>query len=176
VGAQGSYKACPYKAMIEFTYTINSQPVEMALENFQASLADQTAALREIADDFREMVARQFASEGRAEGTPWAPRAGRGGPRGRPRQAQGLPLLVRSGALRDSLIRPSALGHVEDLKAQSLEIGTGLGYALFHQTGTRRMPARPIIVLSGARSERWVEIVRGGIEEKTVLLGKEKLS
>jgi phage gpG-like protein len=155
--------------MIEFTYTINSQPVEKALENFQASLADQTTALREIADDFREMVAGQFASEGQAEGTPWAPRKAVGA-------IHESPLLVRSGALRRSLTTRDAAGHVEQLEEQSLAIGTSLPYALFHQTGTRRMPARPIIVLSGARSERWVEIVRGGIEEKTVLLGKEKLS
>jgi hypothetical protein len=37
------------------------------------------------------------------------------------------------------------------------------------------MPARPIIVLSGERSERWLEIVRSAIEEKATLLGKDQL-
>ncbi|MBI1941032.1 MAG: phage virion morphogenesis protein [Acidobacteria bacterium] len=176
--------------MIEFTYSINSQPVEKALANFQASLANQSPALKQIADDFREMIARQFASEGRAEGTPWAPRhhpsvpssLRRGIPirsggvvKTRPGQAQGLPLLVRTGALLRSLTAPGAAGHVERFEDHSLAIGTSLPYALFHQTGTRRMPARPIIVLSGARSERWVEIVRDGIEEKARLLGEKEL-
>ena len=159
--------------MIEFTYSINSKPVEKALGNFQASLADQSPALARVADDFREMIARQFSSEGRTEGTPWPPLA----PstlRRRPGKAGG-PILQSTGALLRSLTAPGAAGHVEQLEAQSLAIGTSLPYALFHQTGTRRMPARPIIVLSGARSERWVEIVRGGIEEKALLLGAKTL-
>ena len=173
--------------MIEFTYTINSQPAEKALANFQASLANQSPALREIAGDFREMIARQFASEGRAEGTPWAGRkASRSGARHEKRltaeaqrtqrdDSRAAPLLVRTGALQRSLTVRGAAGHVERLEAQSLAIGTSLPYALFHQMGTRRLPARPIIVLSGARSERWVEIVRGGIEEKALVLGTRQL-
>jgi phage gpG-like protein len=164
--------------LITFTYTINSQPVEKALGNFQASLADQSPALREIADDFREMIARQFASEGRAGGTPWAPRKAVRGvrePPSRQRANHESPLLVRSGALLRSLTEPGAAGHVEELEGQSLAIGTSVPYASFHQTGTRYMPARPIIVLSGARSERWVEFVRGGIEEKTLVLGETEL-
>ena len=143
--------------MIEFTYTINSQPAEKALANFQASLANQSPALREIAGDFREMIARQFASEGRAEGTPWAARKSVGAVHEPPTTQRAIyesPLLVRTGALLRSLTVRGAAGHVERLEAQSLAIGTSLPYALFHQTGTRRMPARPIIVLSGARSER----------------------
>ena len=167
--------------MIEFTYTINSQPAEKALANFQASLADPSAdgpALQRVADDFREMIARQFASEGRAEGTPWAARKSVGAVHELPTTQRAIhesPLLVRTGALQRSLTVRGAAGHVERLEAQSLAIGTSLPYALFHQTGTRRMPARPIIVLSGARSERWVEIVRGGIEEKALVLGTRQL-
>jgi phage gpG-like protein len=174
--------------MIEFTYTINSKPVEKALGNFQASLADQSPALRRIAGDFREMIDRQFATEGRAEGTPWAPRphpsvpssvrrggAKRGVVNTRPGAQHAAPLLIRTGALLRSLTGRGAAGHVEQLDDHSLAIGTSLPYALFHQTGTRRMPARPIIVLSGARSERWVEIVRRNIEEKSLLLGARDL-
>jgi phage gpG-like protein len=165
--------------MIAFTYTDNSEAVDKALANFQASLADETPALQAIADDFRALIARQFATEGRAEGTPWPPRkrsrvgAGLAPPSKRATQAS--PLLVRTGALRDSLIGPSALGHVEELEAQSLTLGSRLPYALFHQLGTRRMAARPLIVLSGERTERWVEIVRGGVEEKFVLLTAREL-
>lgn len=159
--------------MVEFTYSINSEPVAEALANFQVSLADQTPALRRIADDFREMIARQFATEGRAEGTPWAPLA----PSTlRRRRARSSPILQSSGALLRSLSLAGAAGHVERLEDQSLAIGTSVPYALFHQTGTRRgLPARPIIVISGARSERWMEIVRGGIEEKALLLGEKEL-
>jgi len=171
--------------MITFAYSDNSVAVEKSLAGFQAALADEASALGEVADDFREMVAEQFATEGRSEGTPWASRARRGGPRGRPGQAQrhpargqaqGLPLLVRSGALRASLTRKGAAGSIEDIDGQTLSIGSRLPYAIFHQFGTRRMPARPLIVLSDARSARWTEFVRRAIEEKTHLLGARELT
>jgi hypothetical protein len=37
------------------------------------------------------------------------------------------------------------------------------------------MPARPIIVLSGTRAERWTELVRRSLEEKALLLGSKEL-
>ncbi len=160
--------------MISFTYTDNSEAVDKALQNFQASLAEQAPALQLIADDLRVLIAEQFASEGRAGGTPWPPRVGArlASPW---RAQQAAPLLVRTGALRDSLIDPSAPEHVEEIDDLSLTLGTRVPYALFHQLGARRMPARPIIVLSGERSERWVEIVRSRVEEKTLILGAKEL-
>jgi len=158
--------------MITFTYADNSEDVTKSLAAFQDVLADQAPALREIADDFREMLAQQFASEGRAQGTPWAGRVGPTLASARPGQAPAL--LVRTGALRDSLISPGS-GHVEEMDGRSLTLGTRLPYAMFHQLGTRHMPARPIIVLSEERSQRWAEVVRTAIEDKTVLLGKQEL-
>ena len=167
--------------MIAFTYSDNSEQISQALESFQAALTDNAPALREIADDFREMIAQQFASEGRAGGTPWAVR--RGGPRGRPGQGrrhsvqgqgQALPLLVRTGALRDSLIGLGA-GHVEEIDGRTLTLGTRVPYSMFHQLGTRFMPARPIVVLTDARAQRWTEFVRGSMEEKGTLLGASEL-
>ncbi len=161
--------------MITFAYADNSQAVDKALANFQAAVADERPALQAIADDFRALIARQFSTEGRAEGTPWPARVGAGLAPPSKRAKQASPLLVRTGALRDSLLGPSAPGHVEELEAQSLTLGSRLPYALFHQLGTRRMPARPLIVLSGERSERWLEIIRSGVEEKGSILGAAEL-
>jgi phage gpG-like protein len=158
--------------MITFSYADNSEAVGKALDAFQDSLADNSPALREIADDFREMVAQQFASEGRAGGAPWAIRKSRGGARSR---SAGWPLLVRTGTLRDSLTAPGA-AHIEEMDARSLTLGSRVPYAMFHQLGTRRMPARPMIVLTDERRAEWTEIVRGTIEEKTVLLGAKELT
>jgi len=165
--------------MITFAYSDNSEAVEKSLAGFQAALADESSALGEVADDFREMVAEQFATEGRAEGTPWAARkSARVGADGvRPlRGERRSPLLVRTGALRDSLTRRGAAGHVEEMDRQTLSVGSRLPYAIFHQLGTRRMPARPLIVLSDTRSARWSEFVRNAIEEKTALLAAKELS
>jgi phage gpG-like protein len=167
--------------MITFAYSDNSEAVEKSLAGFQAALADESSALGEVADDFGEMVAEQFASEGRAQGTPWAPRKlpsslSRGGAKRRVVRASTAPLLVRTGVLRDSLTRRGAAGHVEEMDQQTLSVGSRLPYAIFHQLGTRRMSARPLIVLSDTRSARWSEFVRNAIEEKTALLGAKELS
>ena len=58
-----------------FEGSLNSENVDRALENFQASLADNSEALAAVADDLRRMIAKQFATEGAAAGTPWAPLA-----------------------------------------------------------------------------------------------------
>jgi len=164
--------------MIQFTYSANSESVSRALAALQAALGENAPALREIAEDFREMVAQQFASEGRAEQTPWPPRKLAGGAArarsARPRPADG-PLLVRSGALRASLIGPSAPEHLEEADQRTLTLGSRLPYAMFHQTGTRRLPARPLLVLSDERARRWTGIVRGALEEKTRALGAREL-
>ena len=63
-----------------FTADLNSEAVTRALRAFQALLAEPSPALTEIADDFRAMVTEQFASEGRAGGTPWAETRDAGAP------------------------------------------------------------------------------------------------
>lgn len=158
--------------MMTFLGSLDSKNVGDALENFQASLADNSEVLAAIADDLREMVSDQFATEGRAGGTPWAELAPSTLRRSRGRRAG---ILYSTGALLGSLGAIGAPGHVEQLHRQSLLFGSRLPYAIFHQTGTRRMPARPIIALSGERTERWLEIVRSGIAEKAVLLGMREL-
>jgi phage gpG-like protein len=172
--------------MIKFTYDLNSEPVEKALAAFQESLVENAGALARIADDFREMVAEQFATEGRAAGTPWAELAPSTARRRRP----GSTILYSTGALLRSLGEPGAADHREELEEQSLVLGSRLPYALYHQTGTGRgfgqsrlspgagrgMPMRPLIVLTGERAERWVEIVRRQLNEKTLLLGARQLT
>ena len=142
---------------MQFTATVNSEPVEQALRVFQASLAEQSPALTEIADDLRAMVTEQFASEGRAGGTPWAELA----PSTARRRRAGPSLLNVTGALLASLRDAGAPGHVEETAGQTLTLGSRLPYAIYHQTGTgtgygqtflpghskgqRGMPMRPLI-------------------------------
>lgn len=157
--------------MTEFIASLDTRNLERTLAAFQASLADFSEAQTRIADDFRELITEQFATEGRAGRTPWAPIA----PSTARRRGRASPVLYSSGALFASLRDPGAPGHVEEADTRSLTLGSRLSYALYHQTGTRRMPARPIIVLSGGRVERWVEIVRQQIDKKTLRLGAKEL-
>ena len=172
---------------MQFTTTVNAEPVEQALRALQASLTGQSPALTEIADDLRAMVTEQFASEGRAGGTPWAALA----PSTARRRRAGTSLLNVTGALLASLRDAGAPGHVEETDGQTLTLGSRLPYAIYHQTGTgagygqtllpghtkgqRGMPMRPLIVLTPARSDQWTELVRQHLEENTPLLGTKQL-
>ncbi len=183
--------------MMTFLGSLDSKNVGDALENFEASLADNSEALAAVADDVREMIAEQFSTEGRAGGTPWAPLATSTLRRSR-RPRSGI--LVSTGALLGSLRDLGAPGHVEEMSGQTLLFGSRLPYALLHQTGTgigfgksqsvasprkggktpgpgrgRSLPMRPMIVMTEARAEHWVEIVRAQIEAKALALGAKEL-
>lgn len=172
---------------MQFAFDINLESVDRVLESFESSLADNTAALRLVADDFREMVAEQFASEGAAGGTPWAALA----PSTLRRRRAGSVPLNSTGALLASLIDAGSGGHVEEADEQSLTIGSDLPYAMYQQTGTGRgfgqpsvssgkglgrgMPMRPLLILSDDRAGRWADIVGQGLAEKSLVLGGSEL-
>lgn len=121
----------------------------------------QLQAMRRRASDARPAwdtlltwwVARNvthFRNRGKRWKTPWAPLADS-------TLAEKLRLgyppdpLVRTGTLRRSLTeRP--LG-IERLRPHDMEAGTGVGYASFHQGGTSKMPARPLINARQVRDE-----------------------
>lgn len=56
------------------------------------------------------------------------------------------PLLRKSGALYESLIRPGARGNVDIRTPHTLEYGTDIPYADFHEFGTSRIPSRPYLL------------------------------
>ncbi len=59
----------------------------------------------------------------------------------------GKKILQRTGALAASLSRREAAGAVFQPMPRSLTIGSAVTYAIYHQTGTRRMPQRKEIAL-----------------------------
>lgn len=182
-----TYHLRPTGSQMQFTYDVNSESVGQVLESFQNSLADNSPALKLIADDFREMIGQQFATEGAAGGTPWAGLA----PSTLRSRRGGSGILNSTGALLASLTDPTSAGHAEESDGQSLSIGSSLPYALFHQTGAGRgfgmtsllsgrglgrgLPMRPIIVLSDDRSASWVGMVEQGLSEKALVLGGKEL-
>lgn len=158
--------------MNAFQFSHNSDALERTLENFQSSLADNSPALAVVADDLREMIAEQFATEGAAGGTPWAPLAASTLKKKRETRRG---ILNVTGALLASLTEAGSPGHVEKVDGRQLLLGSALPYATFHQTGTRRMPARPIIALSGDRAEGRLAILGGAVVQKVVFLGEREL-
>lgn len=103
---------------------------------------------RPVFDEFGDYYAawhfRRFAQSGSSPGTGrWAPLD----PKYKARKVArwgSRPILVRTGRLFHSLNhRPFA---VESIGKRRAEFGTDVKYAKYHQTGTRFMPKRRIIV------------------------------
>lgn len=131
----------------------------------------EAAGLSELAQRFRDMRARagdlspawgeflnwwadtnveHFASRGRRWRSNWKPLAPSTVASKRREGLLAEP-LVASTALRGELTgRPLGMERIE---ASSVEAGTDIAYARFHQFGTRRMPARRLINATAVAAE-----------------------
>lgn len=71
------------------------------------------------------------------------------------------PLLRATGALESSVTSPSANGSVYNLTEQSVEIGTSIKYAEFHQSDSPRdkIPLRKFLFIPPARLPAWLGIL-----------------
>ena len=102
-----------------------------------------------VLNDFRYDLAKEksaaFANQSTPDGQAWAP------PAKATQQRKGLnPILVSTGALRASLVDVGGADNIDEVTSHELIYGTGIDYATFHETGTKFMPARPVIGMSTA--------------------------
>jgi phage gpG-like protein len=122
-------------------------------------------------------VARRFWEAERAlfddqGGGKWAPLS----PQYQARKLRQYPstgILERTGDLRRSLTGPSAPGTVYDPQPESLLLGTTVRSAQFHHTGTRKMPARPPIIISESDETAMLKVLVDGFSAFAKNLGFE---
>ncbi len=115
--------------------------------------ADATPAWNDIADDFAQMQQKRFD----AEGPGWAALSPEYA-KWKARHFGGKPILQRSGALMASLTSRGSV--VQNMSPAALTLGSVVPYAKYHQSGTSRMPARPLIRFEQADRQRWVKILQ----------------
>lgn len=138
--------------------------LSVGLNRLRTGIADWTSFWRDrFAPFFYGQVLRDFVLEGGNSGASWAPLS----PEYATWKASRFPnagILVRSQALRSSLAGPDAPDAIFRPSGTSLEVGTSVPYARYHQTGTSRMPARPPLRMSmafmtvvGGELQKWVE-------------------
>lgn len=122
---------------------------------------------REVSDAIRAGFAANFASQGSARGA-WATLA----PatiRDRIRRGFGAsPIRVRTGKGRSGFVERGHPDHVENVSTISqgvlYEVGSSdQTVSLFHETGTSRMPARPVTPLSDEHEQRILRVIEQSI-------------
>jgi len=140
------------------TYAIDGAGhVEHVLLGIRDRALDGTPVLAVILEDMRQLEAQLFETEGYGE---WAPLAQSTLER---KAEQGYPpkILQATEWLMDSLTGSAAAGgHVEHILEDELIYGTTVPYAVFHQMGTRFMPARPPVDVREADVRRWTKLIQ----------------
>jgi hypothetical protein len=116
---------------------------------------DLTRPLQTVGLYLAAQARRCFDEQRSPDGVPWAgwkhpPSARRGGPSAK--------LLRDRDVLMASLVGKGAY-HVERVTRASLLWGTAVPYGKYHQDGTRTIPARPFVGVSGPMLDRIEQIL-----------------
>lgn len=123
------------------------EKLKVALTNMADAIEDLTPYWGDVQQEFYKIEKQAFASEGASgQSGRWAALS--------PRYAVvkfkrwgAVPILTASGALRDSLTSETS-GSIVRKEKDSLTVGSSIPYGRYHQSGTRKMPARPPISLN----------------------------
>jgi phage gpG-like protein len=85
-----------------------------------------------------------------------------------------LPILVSSGALRDSVTGRGNSDTIRHIGRQSLVQGTNVKYSGYIQRGTKKMPARKYLFIDDAQSLRFQRLIADFVASKLEVLGRVK--
>jgi phage gpG-like protein len=114
--------------------------ISRELLRFASYAGNAQPAFHKIAEDIREQIGEQFATEGERGSGGWAPLQES---TIAAKAAAGLDshILQATHALMESLTGTGG-DHIEQVTDDSLLFGSSISYGKFHQKGTSRMPAR----------------------------------
>lgn len=121
--------------------------IDYAIGAIREGISDWREVWPEVERIFYVATLAQFRTIGQRGGTPWAPLSA-GYRKWKEKKYPGQPILVRTGRLRRSLTAVGNEDTIRDQQPMALTIGSSTPYGIFHQRGTRRMPARPPLVLT----------------------------
>ncbi len=122
--------------------------VQMArsIERFAGDVKDVRPAWPGVLQILRLASAERFRTAGAHGGQRWVPLSPRYAAY-KARRWPGRGILVRTGALQDSLTQETGQSIVQ-MHPLELRYGTKVPYAVFHQRGGRRLPRREVIHLA----------------------------
>lgn len=114
----------------------------------------------EIHQDFMDIERFQFESQGSLSGG-WAPLK-QSTINAKERAGFDTRIMFRTGALFDSLTESGDENHVVHITADTLRIGSSVGYGVYHQSRAERkhLVRRPLVVLTPAVKKAWVKMIQ----------------
>jgi len=137
----------------------NEVQLSRAFETGIESFLDLSQPFNTMADEFFQSMAGVFSAEGAFEDRPRWQDLSPAYAIWKARHYPGRKILERTGRLRSSLVNKGGIDNVFEVTPDSLTVGTTVPYAMYHQTGTLRMPRRKIIELTDAQKLRWVHLM-----------------
>ena len=145
--------------MVELYFEVEGD-VQLArsFSRFGEGVEDMRPAFRQIMEAFFQIEKKQFASEGRYGSGGWeslSPTYALWKSRNFP----GASILQRTRRMVLSLTGETS-DTVKEMSPKNFRIGTKVPYAGYHQTGTSRMPRRPVIELTESDKREWIKIVQ----------------
>lgn len=117
-----------------------------AFQTVNETIRDFRPAWPEIHMYFLRASVEHFESQGSRGGARWQPLSS-GYAKWKTKKYPGKPILSATERLKRSFTLAGQKGgdQVYEETPLSLTMGTAVPYAIFHQRGTKRMPARPIL-------------------------------
>ncbi len=126
-----------------FTLKVEGSKLDSMIRGLGEKVRDWTEAWPKVSSAIQRILDEQFASEGaRGPAGPW-PELKERYARRKLRAYPGGNLLEASGRLRRSLVSGTD-DTLEEFAPRQMRSGTTVPYALYHQTGTKKMPPRKI--------------------------------
>jgi phage gpG-like protein len=132
---------------MNFAVTIDGvEQSRRAFQSLNETVRDFREAWPEIHMYFLRATLEEFDAQGARGGAAWQPLSESYG-KWKAKRYPGKPILVRTERLRRSFSLAGQKGgdQIYDALPESLTIGSAVPYARFHQRGTSRMAARPIL-------------------------------
>ena len=134
--------------------TVNDKEVLSMLSRVSNRVKDMRPIMRDISVLLLESVQTNFKMEGRPK--KWSPLSSSTKASKIKRRGSWQPILVDSGLLRKS--------NDTDYGSNYAKVVNPTKYGIFHQLGTRKMPARPFMVLQDSDKANIIDLMRRYIE------------
>jgi phage gpG-like protein len=135
----------------------NLQQFRRLFRRMEDNFKNMNPMFDKLAEDFREVQEKTFETSGRYNRNVRWQRLSPSYKTWKNEVAPGKPILTLTGGLRNSFTRQGGY-HIERRTSNTLDIGSNHPLGKYHQRGTNKMPARPVINLTQTQAKKWAKV------------------